>query len=202
MRISNHGGNLCLFVQRSVRTALTITAISLFGCNTLQPPTDHSLCSKDCDRGHVSADVDYWNSSRSTIRFYAWLRTLEDDQLVWVREEMPTIHGHSNDIDRLRTGIVLAMSHDNVNELHAADVILKDYLADAGNDTEDYAFAQLFEESVAQVLAAHGDTVQLAEDIESLELELEQEKKSRLQLQDQLNRLKQIEESLLGSTTP
>jgi hypothetical protein len=189
--------------RQPLMLAMALLVMGLSGCGILEPVESVKLCDQLCDRRQLSADMDYWEQDGSTARFYGWLETLSDEQCEWIREDRADrIRSPQTPDDQLRQAIILARSRDRPEDLATADTLVEYYLDHGDPASDTYAFALLLRTSLRGRIS--GDRLRSQQQVKlgALEAQLEQENSARERLERQLERLKQIEESLLGSNTP
>lgn len=110
--------------------------------------------------------------------------------------EMP---GSQSPESSLREAIVLSLGSDDTTVLQGAARRVDTYLKNAVFSTENYAFALLVQSALSNRINAHQRGQFQVSEISELKQELKEEQDARAHVEEQLDRLKQIEESLLGS---
>ena len=202
MIMQQGGVNIGVFRQ-PLMLATALLVMGLGGCGILEPVNSVKLCDQLCDRRQLATDMDYWEQGGSTAAFYGWLETLSDEQCYWIREDRADrARSPLTPDDQLRQAILLARSRDRPEDLATADTLVADYLEHGDPGSDSYAFALLLRTSLRGRIGENQLRSQQQVKLDALETQLEQEKSAREQLERQLERLKQIEESLLGSNTP
>jgi hypothetical protein len=183
--------------------ALTVLAWGLSACGSLDPVTAPDLCDHGCSRDQFYGVLEFWEREENAIRFYGWLKTLGNEQLGWIREDGSNpLSTRGNSLapgDHLRRSIVLFDNPDNWGDLDTAGTLVDYYLGNAVPDTDEYSFALLLQTAISDSVKERETLDQQRLALEEMESQAGDERAARQTLEYQLERLKQIEESLLGS---
>ena len=73
--------------SRHLSWVLAATILGVVACGSLEPLSAPDNCAHSCNRNQFADVLEYWELDGNAIRFYSWLRSLDDEQLGWVRED-------------------------------------------------------------------------------------------------------------------